>query len=141
MSVFAKCRHAFEYLPISSVLFLLMCFFAPFSNTRAPPVLHSKPHLSERDSSCHCVQSIWNEYQGSVVFKNTIIKESACTCYTNLHISHCFDEDPFEGKERDTGGIFFMNMHLQTNTQFYIVPCYIMCFCTPNAFPCYSKNR
>lgn len=61
--------------------------------------------------------------------------------YTNLHTPHCFDEDPFEGKEHDTMGIIFMNMHLQKNTQFYIVPCYVVCLCALNAFPCYSKNR
>lgn len=40
-------------------------------------------------------------------------------CYTNLRISHCFDEDPFEGKKHDTMGIFFMNMDLQTKIVLY----------------------
>lgn len=49
-------------------------------------------------------------------------------CYTNLQLSGCFGEDLLEGKKHDTMGIFFMNMHLQTNTQFYRAPCYIVCF-------------
>lgn len=83
---------------------------------RAFLVPHSKPHFCERDSSCHCVQSIWNEYQESMALKNTIITELSCTCYTNLHLSCYFGEDLFEGKKHDTIGVFFMNMHLQTNS-------------------------
>lgn len=119
------------------------CALLHHSQTQKPLLSPIPNHISVKETAVFTVCSQYGMNTRDLLYsRNIIIKESSCMCHSNLHTSHYFDEDSFgEKKHRHTMGIFFMNMHLQTNTQFYIVPCYILCFCTLNTFLCYSKNR